>query len=541
MKRRKYIRPTSLQVAGGIPAQQQVVVEPTLGYDASQPPTDLKPGATPDSSNMIAEDGYLTPRSGLSNFGGSTDLLDIALFCTEHHSVDGSRYALIGSGLTLDYFDGANWSDISYVPTLATDDQLSGDSTGILNVCSVYDAATDENLAIITNNINVPKTWEPGSATYSDLSDFMSVSSFARVPYSLDNRLCFFNTASSTTTYATRVRWSERGLASNFSTYGAGFEDLMDMTGVGMGVAVREYDALLFSTEEVWLQQPRRDNFAFNFVALNRGIGCPYPKTIAKTPQGVIFMTRELEPYIVTGAQVSPIGPGIHQKLRDTILNSSNAFGLYNSKRQRYELYYDTGSTEGWCNKGIYLDMDRGSWLPIDLHDHSLGCGAEVGADLGSDMYWDGIAQTWDEIDTAWDDMVQETTQDKDVMVVSSVGTVYRFRDEQMTDDGSTITAYWTSHALSTPDPTHKCSLTEVVAEYKATDEGSYVLETRGSPAAAYTSASTYTYNNSPQGDRQYLTPFVTGDHPQFKITVSDAKRPRFGRFAIRTRDAGQF
>jgi hypothetical protein len=324
------------------------------------------------------------------------------------------------------------------------------------------------------------------------------------------------------------------------STFGAGFQDIMDMKGVGSGVAVREFDAVLFSTEEVWAQRPRRDNFAFDFDALNRSVGCPFPKTIAITPQGIIFLTREMEPYIVTGNQIQPIGKPIHQFLRNEIRNVQNSFGLYNSKRQRYEFYYDSGSASGRANRGLYLDLDSGAWMPINMHGQTLSAGAEVGSDIAAEIVWDNVTQTWDEVGTTWNLMTESTSKDKDVMVVNSEGTVYRFRDEQGTDDGSTITSHWDSYAMSTSNPTRKVSFTELWPEYKADSAGSYDLDQRGSPDDNYVNVNTVSYSLS-KGNKLHNTPFVTGDHPQFRITISDGKRPKFSRFIARLKDAGQF
>ena len=539
-RRVKFPKPTSLQLASTQQPSRVDIVEPTAGFDRSQPAIDLQPGQTPDAINFVVEDGHLVPRSGLSQFASYNTLGDVGLLTIEQHSVDGGRYPVVTSGSTILYLNGTVWSEASYLG-MATD-PLSGTSNDIMFGASVYDPIPDENYLVISNLVNVPKLWEPGSATYSDHTDFLSVDSFGKIPYSIHDRLCFFNCASSQTTFATRVRWSERGLPSNMSTIGAGYTDLMDMRGVGSGVAVRGLDALLFSTEEIWVQRPLNSNFAFDFIPIERALGCPYPKTIAKTPQGIIFLTRELEPYIVRGSEVQSIGKPIHRYLRDNVVNVDRSFGLYNSNRQRYEFYYDAGSANRTANRGLYLDMDSGAWMPISLYDLDISTGAEVGADLASEIVWNDVEQTWDEIDTSWNLMVQSSSQDKNVMVVSSAGTIYRFRDEQGTDDGSTLTAEWASHALSSSeDPTHKNTLYELHVDYKAVSSGSFRIDQRGSTTDNYTAVTSKDYGSSVDGNRVLATPYVTGDHPQFKITVSDGNRPKFQRFTAKLRDGGTY
>jgi hypothetical protein len=188
----------------------------------------------------------------------------------------------------------------------------------------------------------------------------------------------------------------------------------------------------------------------------------------------------------------------------------------------------------------MWLDLDTGVWMPVDMHGQTLSAGADAGADLGSDIIWDDVDLTWNEMDTTWNLMTQSTSKDKDVMVVNSEGTVYRFRDEQTTDAGSTITAYWDSHAMTAGDPTRKTSFTELWPNHKSDIAGTYELKQRGSPDENYVKVTDYSYSIS-DGKKLHNTPFVTGDYPQFRITVSDGKRPKFGRFIAKLQDAGQY
>ena len=523
------------------PESRIEIIEPTLGFDKSQPAVDLKPGQTPNSENWVVEDGFLTPRSGLSIFGPSnTSLGGVGLMVFEHQDVNGQRFPVLASPRTVVAFLSDSWSTLSYVirGTGQAADAVSGLTTDSYQATSVYEPVLDEHILIFSNGKNIPKVWRPSATTYSDLSDFISVESVGKVPYAIDDRLCFFNCASSETTFATRVRWSERGLTSQFSTQGAGFQDLMDMRGVGQGVATREFDAVLFSSEEVWLQRPRRDIFAFDFIALNRSLGCPFPKTITRTPLGIIFLSRDLEPYIVRGNQVEPIGPAIHQHLRSQIRNPEFAFSLYNSKRQRYEFYFDTTMESERPAHGLWLDIDRGAWMPITTHNLEFGAGAEVGADLGSDIIWDNVGDDWDDINTTWDNMVESATRDKNVMLLSSNGTAYRFRDEQGNDDGSQITATWDSHIMSGQDRTRKQQVYEVWTRVEQNSASSFSLFVRGDDNEAFAGLSI----DVPIGETKVFSPvFTVGDSPQVRVSVDNGTRPRIANFSVKLRDAEQF
>jgi len=538
----KFNRPFNFQLAASRPELPDIIIEPVKGFNRSQPLNDLEPGETGNSENYIVEDGFLRPRSGLSQFGDN-QLADVGLLAIEHRDVVGQRFPVIASPRTAAFFS-TSWSTLSYVirgSGQAAND-LSGDSSHDFFATSVYEPVVDENILVFSNFHDVPKIWQPSQTTFSDLSDFISVESFGKIPYTLDNRLCFFNCASSLTTFGTRVRFSERGLTSNFSTRGAGFEDLMDMAGVGQGVTTRENDAILFSSEEVWLQRPLRSVFAFQFTPIQRSLGCPYPRTIARTPIGVIFLTREFEPYAVVGNQVQPIGKKVHQHLRDIMTNPEFAFGLYNSKQQRYELYFNTASETERASHALYLDLDSGAWMPINTFDFEVSAGAEVGSDLGLDIIWDNVTQTWDEIAQTWDNMVESTSRDKEVMVVSSNGTSFRFRDGQFTDTGSVITAFWESHTFNNPTkPGAGLSLYETIIDYDATNNSALSFAVRGNQVGAFDVQENVTLEAASDSSHKDMKIAITGLRPQFRIQTTDTTaRARISRFITRTRSAGR-
>jgi hypothetical protein len=176
--------------------------------------------------------------------------------------------------------------------------------------------------------------------------------------------------------------------------------------------------------------------------------------------------------------------------------------------------------------------------------------GVSAGVDTADsilDNAWtiDSISETIDEVATQIDETVTPGTkgEDRKVLLISSNGTSYRFVDTQGTDNGSVLTAYWTSHGMSaTEDVTRKTSVDQLWTEYKTDDSsGSYVLDVRGVQSDAWGSVNTTTYTQASDGDQAFTPLFATGDRPQFRITINDGKRPRIGRLSAGLRDAGQF
>jgi hypothetical protein len=548
--RRKFTLPTSLQVASATATSRVEIIEPTLGLNTSQPEIDLQPGESPDAENFIVDDGYLRPRSGLSLFADSYTSLGqaVPVLAYEYQSVDGSFTPVVASSATvLTYGVGAadSWSTLSYCVryTGATADTLSGNSTLPMGACVVYEPNADENWLVFTNGHNIPKFSIPSTGTYSEVSDFASVESYAKYCYAIDDRLCFFHCADSATTFATRVRWSERGNPSKFSTVGAGYQDIMDMKGEGTGVAVREIDALLFSTDEIWVQRPRRDNFAYDFLALSRGLGTRYHRSIVNTPIGTVFMGNDFMHYLVSGSQIVPIGQKVHAYLRDNIADADYAFALYNKRYRRYEFYYRESTDADRPQHALYFDIDNASWTQ-QTFPFGLAAGIETAQSLlGRAWSWDDLPGTWNEMSSTWNRAITPGAkgEQRDVLILSSTGSSYRFRSAQGTDDGSTITCRWISHGLNATDATRKTSLDQIWAEYKADEAGAYILETRGVQSDTWGSASTVTYTQASSGDQRFTPLFVTGDRPQFRFTITDGKRPSIGRLTAGRRDAGQF
>jgi hypothetical protein len=522
------------------------------GLNKAQPAVDLQPGETPNAENFIVEDGWLQSRSGMSRFADSATQIthDVVTLLAEHQTVDGSIFPIMASGMTVSAYGigaVASWSTLSYVPiTAAQTDQLSGVSTDIYSSTFVYEPISDDNWFVFTNNKDVPKFTIPSTTTYSDISDFVSVESRAKVCYSIDDRLCFFNCAKSGTSFPTRVRWSERGNPSKFSTFAAGFQDLMDMRGEGSGVAVREFDALLFSTDEIWVQRPRRDIFGFDFLALERGIGCKYPRTIVDTPVGTIFLANDFMFYIVRGNDITPIGQKVHTFIRDNIKDADYAFALYNTGRRRYEFYYKDASAEDRPNRILYFTVDNGTWMYQTIaRGYEVSSGAETADSLSDDFILiDELTDTIDNISSQIDNLRTpgSKAEKRHIMVGSSYATTYRFRDEQFSDDGSVITSQWDSHAMQ-HDPMRKYFFYNLNFYYQASASGNFNIYARGQQTDDYSLVANRKYSVANEGNRYPLVPVaVNGESPQFRIELAATTQSRtvkFGRFGMRMRDVG--
>jgi hypothetical protein len=413
-----------------------------------------------------------------------------------------------------------------------------------MTAADIFDPASNENWLVITNGHDIPKYAVPSLLSMKEVPDFNSVESYAKFVYSLDNRLCFFHCASSANTFGNRIRWSARGVPSNYSGVAAGYDELLDMKGEGSGVAVREYDALLFSPKEIWVQRPRRDIFGFDFTPLTRGMGTRYHRTIAVTPIGVVFLAEDLMFYLVQGNQISPVGKPVHTFLRDSIVDIDKAFGLYNSRLRRYEFYYRSSADADRPKHALYL-TDSGAWYPQVL-EHEVGSGIETAQGIADTaIIYDDVSDTYDTVPTQYDSMLITGSKGeaRNVMLGSSAGSTYMMRETQVTDDSSTITAYWDSSALVGEDPTRMYMPYEFWMYYRADSAGTVDIYTRASQDAVFGLDSTRAYTTAADGNRRDAVPLspLTGEAPQFRVQTTEGRRIRLGQFHIKSRDIGQY
>lgn len=539
----------SLEFPRNKDAARVEVFTPTRGLHQGDSPQDLPPGYTPAASNFVVVGGGLQPRSGLSQWRtGNSQLSGPALGAFRVSDLTGSQYLVAASATTISVFDPTTdtWGALSSHTTQAT--APSGTSRQYWDAAYLYDAASDRNLAVLTNENDAPKvfTIEGSVTTYSNLTDFASLASKAKSLCAFDSRLVWFNTSTSSLAQPTRVLWSVRGKPRNYQLIdGAGFEDLLDMRGVGTRVVAERDGVVLFSDEEIWRGRRRGDAYVFDFYPVSRSIGCPYPRTIVQTPLGTVFLSHNLELYLLQGDKAVSIGAAetdgasrIQTFLQENLFEAERAWAVYNLSAMRYELYFTgSDSLEGYPTKGLFYHLVEDSFMP-QMFGAELSSGVEF-KDDGVPSAWDDTTASWDASGSAWDDQISAGVG-YSVHPFSSVGTSYRFEAAQTTDDGSRITAFWTSHAMSSDNQLRMERFTELWVEHRqAQASGMSVIF---SPDYSFAGADTYSAVLSAGDYGRVLVPgLVTGASPHFRIQVTDGGRPRFMRFQANLVENGSY
>lgn len=356
--------------------QSWATIDPTLGLDSGVNGfREPSPYHTVNTFNWVLDGSnrWIIPRSGLTSFlgnsattfvNGGAEVFDIVgnpyvlglsvssqvMYCTPSVSTSFSRLSYVGSN-----------------PPAGTYD----DSWGI---AQAYDNAQDQIIAVWTNGVNLPKYTTVKSITtnYSDFTGTSSLLSKAKDLTNFDNRLVWFNISTSSLSYPNRVLWSTRGAATDYTLVnGAGFEDLFDMHGIGQKIIAEEDRIVLFTDEQIWEGRKRQDAYVFDFRAIRRDLGCPFPRTIVKTPYGICFLGRDLEVYTLMGDQVTSLSlsPQRDHSRTKTLLetfikNSNRTWAVYDSRNRRYQLHFVyTGGVDPYgATFAIWHCFDNNSW-----------------------------------------------------------------------------------------------------------------------------------------------------------------------------------
>jgi hypothetical protein len=531
------------------------IFEPTQGFDGGQSPQELHAGFTPFSQNWEHEGGYIQPRSGFSRYDATYALGDAGLFGMEAFDMDGYRHGLIASSKTLGYLppQSVTFSNLSWVAATGASTQTSdADIETGWDGASVYEPARDQNIIVLTNNRQLPKflTVDDSTTTYSDFTWCASQFSTARAVAAFDNRLVFFNVASTLTTYPTRVFWTPRGNPIDLTiANGAGFEDLMDMRGSGLKVVADRDSIVLFTDEQIWRGRKRGDVYAFDFYVVNQQMGCPFPKTIHKTPHGIGFLGRDLELYLLRGDETVPLGPtgrkpsevGDHSRiqlyLQRNLTNGDLAHACYDTEKNRSLLFFTSNETNTnlYPQKRLEYKYDNRSFF-LSSTSHDWSAAFEM-RDVEEAVTWDSVANTWDSYNVQWD-RAGLSAPSRRVVVVSSNGTPYRFRSDQTSDDGSVIDCRWRSHALGQNDAFRHETLYEVWLDYNSDSTTTIAVHT--SPNVGSTWDSSFTRALSASSVAAEMFPvFSTGQAPLFEVRVNDGSVPKISRMQVRLRDAG--
>ena len=530
-----------------------LIIEPTLGLDSSQPSVDAPLGSTPSSDNFLMREGALEPRPMLTlRTTNPQPLSSPVLGGWEFTNVENTRYPVISGTTVLAWYSTGSWSVLSYVVAGGVNSPPVGSNTSYWDATQIYYDQRDENIAVLANgSYQSLFCWESNTTVFSTLTGAPQ----AKFVAAMDNYLVAFNVrdpGSQSSAFVQRVMWSDRGSASSWTGGLSGFEDLLDMRGQGTRILAQENRLILFSDAEIWQGVTSDFPFVFRFQPLDRSVGCPYSFTATPTPQGIIFLARNLQTYLLpkAGGAAVPIGQRMHREVRESIDAPERAWSVYDQNTDQWQLYYPIRGGSGRPQRALYLNLQDGSWAPQSFDRVSGGLSLTRGftvtglATSSSATSWGGLqaaAVRWADLSMSWAALNGLTiTQDaRSVYIGSSGGTVYELGSTVTSDNGTPVESRWRSGGLEGLNPGEQKTVTKFRVDYQADSASSLTIRFSQNAGASFEAGRRINLPATSGLSQGVDDPYLPAKYPMFELT-SEGQRYRLFRFFVTMRKGGR-
>lgn len=530
-----------------------LIVEPVLGLDSSQPSVDAPLGSTPSSDNYIMREGALEPRPMLTLRNTNPQPLSVpVLGGWEIADVHNNRFPLISGTTTIAWYSNGSWSQLSYVSAGGIASPPAGSDTSFWDATQVYFDIRDQNIAVLANgSYQTLYCWQSNTTVFSTLTG----APMAKYVAAFDNYIVAFNIrdpGSGVSEYVQRVQWSDRGSASSWTGGLSGFEDLLDMRGQGTRIMTQENRVILFSDAEIWQGITSDFPFVFRFAPLDRSVGCPYPFTATRTPQGIIFLARNLQTYLLpkTGGTAVPIGQPMYRTLRETIDAPERAWSVYDQNTDQYQLYHAIQGGSGRPQRAMYLNLADGSWAPQSFDRAggalSLTRGFTVTgvATSSSATSWGGLQAAgvrWADLNMSWAALggLTSSMDARSVYIGSSGGTMYELSSTATSDNGVAVESRWRSTGLKPLGPNQQATATELRIDYQCNSASSLTVRFSQNAGASFEAGRRINLPATSGISQAVDYPYLPARYPMFELT-SEAQRYRLFRMFLTMRAGGR-
>lgn len=513
-----------------------LIVEPTLGFNASQPETDLPLGQTPEVVNFTMRDGALEPRSRLSTV--LTNPRPMAITVTggyEAISSLGTFYPVISGTTRWAWYSNTSWSVLSYVSANGISAPPSGATTDYYDMTQTYYPVTDEMLVVGANgSYQTLFCWSVGSTLLSS----MTGAPRAKYVTTFDNFVLAFNirdVGSAQSRYVQRVQWNHRGspMLWSGSTTLAGSEDLLSARGEGTRIMELDNRVILFFEQEIWqgIRNPYPNTFVFSPV--DRTVGTAFSWTIVKTPLGLVFLGGDYNIYLLPkdGGVATPIGNAVQRRLRTTIDSPDKAWAVYDAGRNTYQLYYPVRGGTNVPTKRVDLNITDGTYT---LHSFVVGgvtrsltrgfpahlqsaTAALTYDDLTTQGYtFDTIPYTYDQMGSA------ASVTAATIFLGSSDGTMYHLSSIATTDDGTAVEARWRTGALGPETPESVKMVNQVRVDGQAEIMSAVTVRASRDQGANFDPGQALTFNATSNQTQVVAHLSVPARYPTIEVTTED-------------------
>lgn len=546
--------------------ESEMIVEVRAGFVASVPPTNLPVGASPSCQNFIVRDGAIEQRPMLSNTSGTAAAMGTIPVTggAEIVSVNGTFYPLVSGTTRLMFFNGTDWSVLSYVSANGVNNPPAGSNTSYWDMCQIYDANTNEMLAIMANgSYQTLYTWKSNATVFSSVTG----APLAMTVTAMDNYVLAGNQKDNSGNFLVqRVSWSDRGSYSSWTGGLSGFADLLDMRGQVQRLMNQDNRVIVLGDQEVWQGvETGVPLVPFDFQPFDRSVGCPYPWTAAQTPLGIMFLSRDFLVYLLPkiGGPPQPISTEVQRYLRLNLDqgNAAKSWGVYNKTTASYELFFPALGGSGLPSNAIQVHIEeeapayagraaigyniaQAAWTP-HIYDggapsapvYELTRGFETNYSSGGTT-WNGMTGTWDQANVSWN---QEAggTGIRAVFMGTSKGTVYQESSTATSDAGTPVLSFWVSQALGAIQPERLKTINQIRMDYQADSASSASIALSPSVGDSFDPPVGLALQATSYESQIRIDVYGAARYPQLKIS-STGYRFRVQRFKLRYRLGGR-
>ena len=520
-----------------------LLVEPSAGFNSSQPMTDLQPGQTPYSRNLLFREGGMELRPTLSQYTGNPKLVDFVTGGMAVVSSVGSNLPLISGTTQFAYYSTGSWSLLSYISTAGGDAPPSGNTKQYYDMVQSYYPTADEMVALAAcESYQTIFAWQAGAAVFS------SVTSAPRARYlaTVDNFVLAANVkdSSSQSKYIQRVQWSDRGdplvwLAASDNL--AGFEDLLAAQGGITRLMVQDERVIIFFEREIWQGVRTTGATSFQFSPLDKTVGCPYGRTVAQTPLGLMFLGRDLMVYLLPkgGGVATPIGYPVRRHLQNRIDSPQNAWATFDQPTNTFRLYYPTIAGTGLPTEAVWLNLGENAWAPQNFAFNLTHGFQSQDDNVYSGVTWGGITGTWGSMTSTWEQLAGSGSAGRAASAIgTSDGTMY-FDSMNTMDDTVPVRGIWRSQGLGADTPGRVKNLRTIRMDYQSNGlSGVTIAASPDQGVTFYTGQRV----SAPQTATEACVdayPYCTALYPSFQLEMDDSGLRVF-RFWIEQREGGR-
>jgi hypothetical protein len=361
----------------------------------------LPPGSAQSMTNFLPLNGTLAPRSRLSATT-SGSILPSGLGMTELYLGTGlfspppqvwyssnTQHAIVSSNGSI---SRASFTSAFGLGVAPSDQQHSW------QYAQSFFGTIDSN-ALVAAGIGAGSSADTLLVLYGTPPQFSYLTSAPRAfaVASFDNYLVAWNVTADGVAATTRVQWCVRGEPSNWTGEGSGFEDLLEMRGAGTSVwPMPDGRIVLFSDTEIWYGVRATYPAQFNFYPLDPDVGCIAPRTIARCPEGLLFLGTD------SAIRILPSGGGKSRVLVSNIPRyvghkmfirtlGTSTWGLYDQVAGLYYLFVERGSEI--MDDGMVVNVLTGEvgLLSYDVGNDSPFCGVALSASNTSTFNNEGL------------------------------------------------------------------------------------------------------------------------------------------------------